>query len=368
MFKGNSKGLHWPPILHCSVNMLFIKIKGTHLILFCLVTLFVAGAWSSSFDDFEIVMKPVVPVGGSSESIPSSDNSLVEVGPQKSIESLKSLSSSKSQSYSHSAIGPQSPSSRQAQKGARGQKRKTVLKSPKSSLKTAMVNSIKNGGKTPSKKATVKSSKKMKKFVQIAKTFKFARKCKEEFANKKGLGEWGTFIKKELSTGRYPQLLKNNRAFQKICPGFKAMNMDERKNLWVLILMSMSHYESSCRPTVEAQGPHGTAKGLLQLHEGAEDKYSHWDRRRVCEKGDAAHPKESLQCTLSMLNGQVKQFNTVFYQGSYWDVLRNVNNPRTHASKIKKAIQMLPSCKNRSLAGHSPNPNIGSSQEPSQRL
>lgn len=198
-------------------------------------------------------------------------------------------------------------------------------------------------------------SPKVKKIAQVAKQMQYSNRCKREFVNSEGLGDWGQFVRAELSSGQYPSLLTNHRAFQKVCPGFKMMNKDEKKNLWVFILMSMSHYESSCRPQVEAQGPHGIAKGLLQLHEGAENKYVHWDRHRICQKGDSQDPKQSLQCTLSMLNGQVKRFDSIFFQGSYWDVLRNVKQPETHASKIKKAIQMLPGCEMRNIASASKN-------------
>jgi hypothetical protein len=194
---------------------------------------------------------------------------------------------------------------------------------------------------------------KVKLIAQVAKKMKYATKCKEEFVSSDGLGDWGKFVKEELSSGQYPDLLKNSKPFKNVCPGFKLMNPEERKNLWVFILMSMSHYESSCRPQVEAQGPNGIAKGLLQLHEGAENKYAHWDRERICKRGDSKHPKESLQCTLSMLNGQVERFNSIFFNKSYWDVLRNVKDPSTHASKIKTAIQMLPGCGVRSVASDS---------------
>jgi hypothetical protein len=196
------------------------------------------------------------------------------------------------------------------------------------------------------------NKRKAKIFGIVAKRMKYASKCKEEFVSANGLGGWGRFVKDELSTGQYNELLKNDRAFKNVCPGFRSMDNEQRQNLWVFILMSMSHYESSCRPNVSTQGPYGRAKGLLQLHEGAENKYAHWDRDRLCQKGDSRNPKGSLQCTLSMLNGQVEKFDSIFFQGSYWDVLRNVNDPKTHASKIRLALQMIPDCRVRSVASN----------------
>ena len=191
---------------------------------------------------------------------------------------------------------------------------------------------------------------KLKSFATVAEKMNYAERCEKEFVSKNGLGEWGSFIKEELTSAQFKNLLSNNKVFKNVCPRYRYMNKDEKSNLWVFILMSMSHFESSCRPQVEAQGPNGIAKGLLQLHEGAEHRYVHWDHERICKQGDSKNPKESLQCTLSMLNGQVGKFNTIFFDKSYWDVLRNVQEPGTHASKIKSAIQMLPDCGIRSLA------------------
>jgi hypothetical protein len=194
------------------------------------------------------------------------------------------------------------------------------------------------------------SRKKARIFAKVAAKMKYASRCNEEFLSHEGLGEWGQFAKQELASGQYSGLLQNDKAFRRFCPGFKTMDQEQRQNVWVFILMSMSHYESSCRPSVSNRGPYGRAKGLLQLHEGSENRYVHWDRDRLCQKGDSRDPKGSIQCTLSMLNGQVEKTKSVFFEYSYWDVLRNVNKPRTHASKIRLALQMLPECKVRSVA------------------
>lgn len=206
--------------------------------------------------------------------------------------------------------------------------------------------------KTTYAKKTRRENRKVKVLAKIATKMKYADSCKSKFVSAHGIGALGKYIKKELSQGHYRGLLKNTKAFRNVCPGFQKMSMEEKKNLWVLILMSMSHFESSCRSQVENTGPNGIAKGLLQLHEGAEDRYTHWDQTGVCKKGDSKKPKDSIQCTLSMLNGQVQRFNSIFFQGSYWDVLRNVRDPKTHAAKIRAAIRMLPGCNNRAMASN----------------
>lgn len=201
-----------------------------------------------------------------------------------------------------------------------------------------------------SRKQLKKEAKKAAKYSLVAEKMNYADKCKDEFIGTDGMGDWGKYVKKELKTKTYKSLLRNSKTFENVCPGYSFMQLEDRKNLWVFILMSMSHYESSCRPQVEAQGPNGVAKGLFQLHENAENKYAQWDLSRICKKGGASNPKASLQCTLSMLNGQIEKYNSLFFQKSYWDVLRNVNDPETHAFKIKNAIGMLKGCEVRTLA------------------
>lgn len=194
------------------------------------------------------------------------------------------------------------------------------------------------------KKLKQKTVKTTHPFAQVAEFMGYAERCEKKFIGEEGFGIFGKFIKKELSLKYNRELLKNSKILAQVCPRYKLLNREAKKNLWVFILMAMSHYESSCRSQAEAQGPNGIAKGLLQLHEGSENKYVHWDNNRICQKGDSNNQKESIQCTLSMLNGQVHRFNSIFYDYSYWDVLRNSEEPGTHASKIRKAIKMLPDC------------------------
>ncbi|MEY4616007.1 MAG: hypothetical protein RJB66_967 [Pseudomonadota bacterium] len=185
---------------------------------------------------------------------------------------------------------------------------------------------------------------------KVANQMNYSERCKSDFISADGLGSLGQFIDRELSKKRYGNLFSNERAFKQFCPGFGSMSKQDKKNLWVFLVMSMSHYESSCRSNAEAQGPNGIAKGLLQLHSGSENKYSHWDQNKICRRGDAHDPIESIQCTLSMLDGQIERHDALFFEGSYWDVLRKSRNPDTHASKIRKALKMLPGCGIKSFA------------------
>lgn len=199
-------------------------------------------------------------------------------------------------------------------------------------------------------KAQKINTKSVAKYSLVADKMKYANTCTDEFIGSEGIGDWGKYVKKELSSKKYSGMLKNSKTFKNVCPGYKSMKLEEKKNLWVFVLMSMSHYESSCRPQVEAQGPNGIAKGLFQLHENAENRYSHWDLNRVCKKGGSRNPKDSVRCTLAMLNGQIEKYDALFFEKSYWDVLRNVNEPLTHAAKIKNAISMLKGCQARIVA------------------
>jgi hypothetical protein len=244
-----------------------------------------------------------------------------------------------------------------------------ALKVIKTTTKTTAKPKMANGKREP---ASVKGKGNAKikpkedtrlELYRIADKMNYAEKCREEFIGPDGFGPWGKYINSELSRSWYSSLMKNNKAFKKVCPGYRFMSRQAKKELWVFILMSMSHYESSCRPKIENQGPYGIAKGLLQLHEGAENRYAHWDQDRICRRGDSKKARESLQCTLSMLNGQVQKHNSIFFEQSYWDVLRNVKDQDTHAAKIKTAIQMLPGCETRSVATENDDAKKGKRQE-----
>lgn len=230
---------------------------------------------------------------------------------------------------------------------------KAIVKVPKKLSKKCNYGILKyaqnkKAGVSPKlKKKTAKAS---VKYSVVADKMNYSDTCTDEFIGDKGLGDWGKYVKKELSSKSYKGMLKNSKTFKNVCPGYASMKLEEKKNLWVFVLMSMSHYESSCRPQVEAQGPNGIAKGLFQLHENAENKYSHWDLNGVCKKGGSKNPKDSVRCTLSMLNGQIEKYDALFFEKSYWDVLRNVKDPVTHASKIKNAISMIKGCEARTVA------------------
>lgn len=234
------------------------------------------------------------------------------------------------------------PSSEKKTKENKGKKRVAENSKRKSGSKDSSKLAQKNL-KTVTRKLALAAEK-------VATKMKYSERCKDEFINANGLGKWGRYITKEISRKPYESLLTNNKAFRNFCPGFRYMSNEEKKNLWVFIVMSMSHYESSCRPNVEAQGPYGIAKGLFQLHAGSENQYFKWDQDRICRRGDSKKPIESIQCTLSMLSGQVERYNSLFYEGSYWDVLRKSSNPDTHAGKIKRAVKMIPGCEARSIA------------------
>jgi hypothetical protein len=140
----------------------------------------------------------------------------------------------------------------------------------------------------------------------------------ESFSSKRGYGPWANLISVELSkTQRYMDLLYGTQDIADFCPNYPMMKVKDRFNVWVVILLNMSYYESSCDQTAKSEGPNGPVAGLFQLHAGQESLYA-----GGCRRGDSLFPGGSIRCSLSMLQDQIHRDGRLFSTKSYWEVLR----------------------------------------------
>lgn len=176
---------------------------------------------------------------------------------------------------------------------------------------------------------------------------RFANKC-DSFATLNDMGQWGRLILEELKRNRYSELYRGAPDLTQSCPNFNSMNDEGREVVWVMVVNAMAHLESSCTLNIPAKGPNGALIGLLQLHNGAEQKYA-----KYCKKGDGKTAEGTFRCGLSMLEGQLSRDNSLFSRKSYWDVLRPQAKSQKYL-KIQKALKNLSICK------------IGSAPVPSQ--
>lgn len=167
---------------------------------------------------------------------------------------------------------------------------------------------------------------------------RFANKC-DNFATLKDMGQWGTLILEELKRNRYTELYRGAPDLTQSCPNFNTMNDEGREVVWVMVVNAMAHLESSCTLNIPARGPNGALIGLLQLHNGAEQKYA-----KYCKKGDGKTAEGTFRCGLSMLEGQLSRDNSLFSRKSYWDVLRPQAKSQKYL-KIQKALKNLSICK-----------------------
>jgi len=182
-------------------------------------------------------------------------------------------------------------------------------------------------------------------FFEIAQRMNYAKRCQSKFVSKNGYGPLARVIKETLSRGMGREVINYDTSFGGACPGYRGMNAEQRKNVWVFVMMSMSHYESSCKEKASNQGPYGLASGLLQLHEDNEDIYAHWDPDLNCDKGASASAKKSLKCALTMIGNQTYKGVPFFNDNSHWQVLRKVDKPGSQAYQIRYAISQIPDCK-----------------------
>lgn len=187
-----------------------------------------------------------------------------------------------------------------------------------------------------------------KEFQDVAQRMNFSSLCIEKFtAPRGGFGPLGRYIKNVLDqkSPSHEALVERELGFDGACPGYQAMDENQRKNLWVFLMMSMSHFESSCKERVYNEGPNGIASGLLQLHNENEDLYAKWDPDMNCDKGVSKNAKQSLKCGLTMLSQQVKNKGSFFYDKSHWQVLRQARKPGSEAFQIRYAMSQIKECK-----------------------
>lgn len=194
---------------------------------------------------------------------------------------------------------------------------------------------------------TVSSQLSVTDIYSINEKMKFAERC-DSFADDEGLGKWGTTIvtfmqadrlQQDSSKRLYSELYEGSADLIALCPAFPKLNDNGKELVWVMIINAMVHLESSCKKAETAQGPNGSLKGLMQLHQGKENKYA-----RGCRRGDANSPDTTFRCSLSMLNRQLANDESLFSRRSYWDVLRPQARSQKY-KKVKASIQKLSFCK-----------------------
>ncbi|XGC81960.1 hypothetical protein ACES2L_05620 [Bdellovibrio bacteriovorus] len=165
----------------------------------------------------------------------------------------------------------------------------------------------------------------------------FAPRC--EFAKGDDLGPWGEIIVTEMRTNKkeYSRLYQGTPDLEADCPRYSRLEDKDKELVWVMILNTMSHLESTCNPTVQARGIKGrTAIGLLQLHKDNEN-------RNGCSRGDGRSAERTLECGLDMLESQLAREGELYGERgeTYWAVLRG---DQSKHNIIRKAIRKLEFC------------------------
>lgn len=147
---------------------------------------------------------------------------------------------------------------------------------------------------------------------------KFEGAC-DKFADEKGFGPWGHAVIDSLKRGNGEALLSGTNDLRRACPNYDNLGVEERSYVWVNILATMAFKESSCDPTAEIPGIRKGryARGILQLHKDSEHVYA-----EGCNRGDSRSPVKTLRCGISMLNDQIEKSGRLFFEKTYWGVLR----------------------------------------------
>ena len=169
------------------------------------------------------------------------------------------------------------------------------------------------------------------------------------FMNKNQMvGNVGAAVYSELTqnTKLYPHLLDGG-SVNKYCRKYPEMSTQQKAFVWVFIMTTMAHFESSCSESAKAKGPNGIAYGYFQLHKGSENFYA--EESKSCIKNASTNPILSSKCAVGMLEKQMdRSSGELFSRKSYWEVLR----PQGHADKariIAKALSRSSLCNPRTM-------------------
>ena len=157
------------------------------------------------------------------------------------------------------------------------------------------------------------------------------------------VGNVGAAVYTEFS-GRsqlYPNLVDGG-SVNKYCRKYPEMNKQQKALVWVFIMTTMAHFESSCNEKARAQGPNGIAYGYFQLHKGKENLYA--PDVKSCVKNASTSAVLSSKCAMGMLEKQMNSSDgELFSNKSYWEVLRP-RGPADKARIIAKALSRSSLC------------------------
>ncbi len=182
-------------------------------------------------------------------------------------------------------------------------------------------------------------------------TKKLPERCQQAFLGRSGFGPWGDYVKDELSNGFFEETLdRDKRGLSRVCPAYKTMTLEQKKNLIILTMMAQFSWESGCVPNKPNYScPKGTCYGVSQLHLGKEDTYIHMKQlKRYCPKNAARSPEKSISCTLGMFMQDLWQGEGIVGNSkSYWEVERPGN---VYADRYEAMMDQIPDCQKRNLA------------------
>ncbi|MEZ0392429.1 MAG: hypothetical protein ACAH59_09450 [Pseudobdellovibrionaceae bacterium] len=157
------------------------------------------------------------------------------------------------------------------------------------------------------------------------------------------LGPIGQSIYHLLTTSRpsFSRLMDGGQIRQ-FCPAYPKMKDEQKAIIWVLLMTTVAHFESTCNANATAAGPNGTAAGYFQLHKGKEPFYD--QKAGYCQLNCSTDPKLSSRCALGLIEIQLgRAQGLIFSNRSYWDVLRP-NGRARKADDIQRALRKFSMC------------------------
>lgn len=177
---------------------------------------------------------------------------------------------------------------------------------------------------------------------------KLVPQCRKKFLGSNGFGAWGEHAKDIMSIGFFEETLERNKtAFSRVCPAYRTMNVEQKKNLVILSMMAQFSWESSCNPSAANYDcPNGTCYGIAQLHLGHENSNAYLKMKqfkKYCPRNASKSATQSISCSIAMFMEDLWQGESIVGNSkSYWETERPGNK---YATRYESLFSKIPDCK-----------------------
>lgn len=135
------------------------------------------------------------------------------------------------------------------------------------------------------------------------------------------------------------------------CPKFDSLNIDQKKQVWIMLISAMAKRESNFNPKTnytedfnDSSGNAVISRGLLQISKESANQSAYGCK--INNASELNHPKINLTCGVKILNKWIPQDKAIGIKklggARYWSVLRDTSSSQSY---IREQVKSLDFCK-----------------------